>query len=1056
MKRLFILLFSAFCALVVPLSSRAQDMDFTTGVDSSSWVLLTDYNDVESSMTMVDLGFDFCFLGYYYNQISIDINGSIFFGRKADNYDNDGRLKDFASPCIVPFGTELWKHRTSWYAHWAILGTEGNHVVVCDFKLVPHNMYAVDNRWRRLQVRLYEADNSVTLHYGPMLGIDTTTAEIGLVGDSIWAVDQTTDTVTHATPRELPSNRTWPGAYRYYTFTPRQQPVCGAPRRVDIVECDDDEVTLSWPRSAYDSLYTIAYTPRGSALPTMLTTADTFLNITGLPPLTLFDYNLSTTCKNGNTSIVRGYNFKTICEDEARCHIHYWELAGENTQCYIGNWQNPNYEVMAVGNNPRVRARHEVNIDTNAVDPYTGGQLSMIPPGHCVSVRLGNDDVNAEEEAIVYTLHIDTNNFGLIILNYALVEENPGHPIERQPKFTLLITDLNDVPISACHDINFVAGTGDGWNISHFTDANNARHEVTWLDWQTIGLDLSQLHRRTIKLKLENHDCLNGGHFGYAYFNLETAQKNIHASTCGEEFDTMTFYAPKGFTYRWFEASDPQTTLSTDDSLRVTEPGTYTCEAMFMGSSTCGFTLTSYAGPRFPAARPRVYPMDDCHTQFLFEDHSVIARDQAHTQLTTQQCDESYWRFDDGTISHDASVTRTFTPGEHWVELVATLSDGQCRDSVRITLDVGHVVVEVTDSICDGGHYDFHGQRYTEPGDYELTDNCIQYYLHLGTYHLYHREVEDTMCEGQVYRFGSHYLDSSGVYNLNDTTIHGCDSTHRITLWMRPRPSGNHELFQTCHGEAYYYLKGHFTEAEQQVDGAQTFVADDGVQMRWQPSVPYAPKLYYGPDSLLRLKVDSYTTYYVSFQYADEPQCPMTDTLVIKPVTDIEARMEVTPKWLNIERLDFTAKDMSINAMGRYWYIDGEEQPETTVMLNAKAAAEADSVRIMLKAYNNSCEDSVTESLAVHHPVINFPNAFTPSRATNNTFGPVGKQVSDYELWIYDRRGDLVFHTTDFDHRWDGTHNGNICKQDTYVYTCTYTTSENDRKRHTGTVTLIR
>ena len=78
------------------------------------------------------------------------------------------------------------------------------------------------------------------------------------------------------------------------------------------------------------------------------------------------------------------------------------------------------------------------------------------------------------------------------------------------------------------------------------------------------------------------------------------------------------------------------------------------------------------------------------------------------------------------------------------------------------------------------------------------------------------------------------------------------------------------------------------------------------------------------------------------------------------------------------------------------------------------------------------------------------------SLSKNNTFGPIGSNVTDYELWIFDRRGCLVFHSTDFNEVWDGTSNGIACRQETYAYTCRYTTPTNDKLTMTGTVTLVR
>jgi gliding motility-associated-like protein len=83
----------------------------------------------------------------------------------------------------------------------------------------------------------------------------------------------------------------------------------------------------------------------------------------------------------------------------------------------------------------------------------------------------------------------------------------------------------------------------------------------------------------------------------------------------------------------------------------------------------------------------------------------------------------------------------------------------------------------------------------------------------------------------------------------------------------------------------------------------------------------------------------------------------------------------------------------------------------------------------------NGCPgvDSVFLEVPAH---IYFPNAFTPDGdGVNDTFGPVGHGISEFEMQVFDRWGNEVFRTTDVEIRWDGTVNGaGAPKTDVYVY----------------------
>ena len=63
-----------------------------------------------------------------------------------------------------------------------------------------------------------------------------------------------------------------------------------------------------------------------------------------------------------------------------------------------------------------------------------------------------------------------------------------------------------------------------------------------------------------------------------------------------------------------------------------------------------------------------------------------------------------------------------------------------------------------------------------------------------------------------------------------------------------------------------------------------------------------------------------------------------------------------------------------------------------------------------------------------------YPTSFTPNGDGNNdTWGPV-KTFNEIELWVYNRWGECIYHTTDSNHQWDGTYNGKRVAPGSYVY----------------------
>ena len=92
-------------------------------------------------------------------------------------------------------------------------------------------------------------------------------------------------------------------------------------------------------------------------------------------------------------------------------------------------------------------------------------------------------------------------------------------------------------------------------------------------------------------------------------------------------------------------------------------------------------------------------------------------------------------------------------------------------------------------------------------------------------------------------------------------------------------------------------------------------------------------------------------------------------------------------------------------------------------------------------------------------PDIFLPNAFTPN-SDNATiaFKVRGNNIVEEEFVfrIFDRWGNLLFETYDFNKGWDGTHNGKPCDPGVYVYYFEALCLDNETYFKKGNVTLIK
>ena len=121
------------------------------------------------------------------------------------------------------------------------------------------------------------------------------------------------------------------------------------------------------------------------------------------------------------------------------------------------------------------------------------------------------------------------------------------------------------------------------------------------------------------------------------------------------------------------------------------------------------------------------------------------------------------------------------------------ISDGQTTQDVSVTVTVNlPEFTEETQYICPGETLNWHGETYSEAGDYEYHTTSAQgcektITLHLRYYPTYDETTLDVfLCHGDTYYFyGTPYNYTCQVAHT-DQTIHGCDSIVRLNLTVYP------------------------------------------------------------------------------------------------------------------------------------------------------------------------------------------------------------------------------------------------------------------------------
>ncbi|MGB1318997.1 MAG: gliding motility-associated C-terminal domain-containing protein, partial [Flavobacteriales bacterium] len=84
----------------------------------------------------------------------------------------------------------------------------------------------------------------------------------------------------------------------------------------------------------------------------------------------------------------------------------------------------------------------------------------------------------------------------------------------------------------------------------------------------------------------------------------------------------------------------------------------------------------------------------------------------------------------------------------------------------------------------------------------------------------------------------------------------------------------------------------------------------------------------------------------------------------------------------------------------------------------------------------NGCLDTIVGSLEVKpHYTFYIPNAFTPTDdGINEVWIPQGESIADFDMIIYNRWNEEIFHSASLDFGWDGKYKGKPVQQGVYTY----------------------
>lgn len=190
----------------------------------------------------------------------------------------------------------------------------------------------------------------------------------------------------------------------------------------------------------------------------------------------------------------------------------------------------------------------------------------------------------------------------------------------------------------------------------------------------------------------------------------------------------------------------------------------------------------------------------------------------------------------------------------------------------------------------------------------------------------------------------------------------------------------------------------------------------------------------------------------------------LTQSHMVQVYTVPVAEFNPTPNPVGVLDPTITFNNQSSSDVN-YWYWNfGDSltlEPHTSSPVHTYPNIVSTSYFVTLIVHNaEGCYDTVTHEVFIG-PEFSFfiPNAFTPNGdKINDSFFGSGQGIIKYDMWIFDRWGNMIFHGKDLNDSWNGKANGgsNEAQIDVYIWKVTLTDVFNKEHNYIGTVTLVK
>ncbi|MGB1040179.1 MAG: gliding motility-associated C-terminal domain-containing protein [Flavobacteriales bacterium] len=781
-------------------------------------------------------------------------------------------------------------------------------------------------------------------------------------------------------------------------------------------------------------------------------------------------------------------------------HSHGAEAGNcDNVDFELGNWQHWNpfvgdvycpaghaagciQNVTAGTSGAGANAQHRIVTGGNDVDVAAVPRLN--PRGGTYSIMLGDENGGGEVSMITHVAKI-TALKPYFTYDFAVVFNDPSHPVQEQPFFDVQFLDSNGVKIPSCGNYFVITGTG----IPGFITTTGSSGFGTWRykPWSRITVDLSNYIGHNITVKFTVGDCGYGGHDGRAYVDGSCFKPEIQKTqTCkGIELKADSGYLG----YQWYGGS-PLAILpgETKQDLTIAGPGIY--QVKLISESGCTLFIDTLINDIYVILSQNITQVDP----------SCIGVNDGQLTINAFGGQAPYtYSIDGGATIVGTNNFTGLAPGSY---TCIVYDSGGCSDTLTYTLtnppDILPNLV-ITNALCfsecNGNVLAVPSGGTSPTGRYRVEfDNVFAPTKQRSNFCAGPHTVKVTDENGcftvtpfVVGEPAAEVIDA--IVRVNEKCFNGCDGSITVNdatateysvddgaTWQTSNVFNNLCAQAGPYAVAIKTANGCIgkrtepitqppplvlTPIDDEFICLNKFATKRAVAVGGTPGYTYS---WSDGSSAATMSVSPPTSTTYNVTVTDANGCTTSDEFNINlhPQPDVNFEFSPGPETdVFNTKVEFTNTTVYGAKLDWEWYIDVLGTYTTRDAYFEFPTNGGKRFVNCLKAENEQgCRDSICKELYIKYEVLLYvPNTFTPNGdELNDVLIPVveGLKTEGYKMYIFNRWGELMYSTTDQAAGWDGNYQGKRVDEGAYIWRVVGVTKQTDEKYEKfGHVTIL-